>query len=168
MVNQLRHWLRKSVILLVLPVSAILLMDAWRAPQIPSDFSRVAVQTLDGESVTLASLSEERPLLLYIWASWCGVCRFTTPEVAALSARGENVMTIAYRSGSSDEVSRKLALRRNRFPVINDADGTISRLWRIRVTPTFVVISKGRVISTTSGWTSSWGMKLRLWWATIV
>ncbi len=34
-----------------------------------------------------------------------------------------------------------------------------------RVTPTLVVISQGEVKSVTTGWTSSWGMRLRLWLA---
>ncbi|EGI25817.1 suppression of copper sensitivity: lipoprotein modification in [Escherichia coli TA206] len=123
------------------------------------------LQTLNGETITLEELSAERPLLLYFWASWCGVCRFTTPEVATLFARGENVMTIAFRSGSSHEVSRNLTHKGVVFPVINDANGTLSRQLGISVTPSFMVISKGRVLTTTTGWTSSWGMKLRVWWA---
>jgi len=101
----------------------MLLMDAWRAPHLPASFDSTPLQTLDGETVTLAALSKDEPVLLYFWASWCGVCRFTTPEVARLRSEGENVMTIALRS------------------------------------------AQGRVVSTTSGWTSYWGMKFRLWWA---
>ena len=104
-------------------------------------------------------------MLIYFWASWCGVCRFTTPEIARLHSEGENVITIALRSGNEVEVMRWLARKGVDFPVINDADGTISRSWDISVTPTLVVMSHGRVVSTTSGWTSYWGMKLRLWWA---
>jgi len=80
---------------------------------------------------------------------------------------GENVMTIALRSGNEAEVSRWLLRKGVEFPVINDANGAISHSWAISVTPTLVVMSKGRVVSTTSGWTSYWGMKLRLWWAKI-
>jgi hypothetical protein len=82
-----------------------------------------------------------------------------------LQREGENVMTIALRSGSEAEVSRWLARKGVDFPVINDADGALSRSWEVSVTPTLVVMSQGRVVSTTSGWTSYWGMKLRLWWA---
>ncbi len=167
MLRKLLRWLRESVIVVVLLTSVILIMDVRRAPQIPTDFDSVQLQTQDGENITLADLSETRPLLLYIWASWCGICLFTTPNVATLAAMGENIMTIAYRSGSPDEVSRWLARKRWGFAVINDADGTISHLWGISITPTFLVISKGQVIYTTSGWTSYWGMKLRLWSATM-
>ncbi|TKV20747.1 protein disulfide oxidoreductase [Citrobacter sp. TBCS-14] len=165
MLSELRRWLREGLILLVLIVGAMLLMDAWRAPTLPTAFDSTPLQTLEGETVTLAALSQQEPVLLYFWASWCGVCRFTTPDVARLQREGENVMTIALRSGSEAEVSRWLSRKGVDFPVINDADGTLSRSWEVSVTPTLVVMSQGRVVSTTSGWTSYWGMKLRLWWA---
>lgn len=165
MVSKLRCWLREGLILLALLAVVTVLVDAWRAPQVPPSFDSTPLQTVDGETVTLAKLSEEKPVLLYFWASWCGVCRFTTPDVARLHQEGVNVMTIALRSGSEADVSRWLTRKNVTFPVINDASGEISRRWEISVTPTLVIVSKGEVVSTTSGWTSYWGMKLRLWWA---
>lgn len=165
MVSKLRRWLREGLILLALLAVVTVLVDAWRAPQVPPSFDSTPLQTVDGETVTLAKLSEEKPVLLYFWASWCGVCRFTTPDVARLHQEGVNVMTIALRSGSEADVSRWLTRKNVTFPVINDASGEISRRWEISVTPTLVIVSKGEVVSTTSGWTSYWGMKLRLWWA---
>ncbi|NDO80660.1 protein disulfide oxidoreductase [Citrobacter sp. NCU1] len=165
MVSKLRRGLREGLILLVLLVVVSVLVDAWRAPQLPSSFDSTPLQTVDGETVTLAKLSAEKPVLLYFWASWCSICRFTTPDVARLQREGGNVMTIALRSGSEADVSRWLARKNVTFPVINDASGEISRRWEISVTPTLVIVSKGEVVSTTSGWTSYWGMRLRLWWA---
>ena len=165
MVSKLRRWLREGLILLALLVVVTVLVDAWRAPQVPPSFDSTPLQTVDGETVTLGKLSEEKPVLLYFWASWCGVCRFTTPDVARLHQEGVNVMTIALHSGSESDVSRWLTRKNVTFPVINDASGEISRRWEISVTPTLVIVSKGEVVSTTSGWTSYWGMKLRLWWA---
>lgn len=165
MVSKLRRWLREGLILLALLVVVTVLVDAWRAPQVPPAFDSTPLQTVDGETVTLAKLSEEKPVLLYFWASWCSVCRFTTPDVARLHREGVNVMTIALRSGSEADVARWLTRKNVTFPVINDASGEISRRWEISVTPTLVIVSKGEVVSTTSGWTSYWGMKLRLWWA---
>ena len=125
MLSKLRRWLREGAILLVVLAGVIILRDVWRSPQMPAMFDSTPLHTLDGETVTLASISEERPVLLYFWASWCGICRFTTPDVARLQSEGESVI--------------------------------------ISVTPTLVVVSKGQVVTTTSGWTSYWGMKLRLW-----
>lgn len=167
MVNKLRRWLREGLILLVILAGGMLLMDVWRAPQAPPSFDSTSLQTLDGESVTLASLSEKEPLLIYFWATWCGVCRYTTPDIARLQTEGKNVLTIALRSGDEQTLSHWLTRKRLSFPVVNDADGSLSRRWDISVTPTLVIVSKGRVVSTTSGWTSYWGMIMRLWWASV-
>ncbi|MGX8072933.1 protein disulfide oxidoreductase [Serratia marcescens] len=91
----------------------------------------------------------------------------TTPDVARLQAAGGNVLTVALRSGDDAQVKQWLARKRLALPVVNDPAGTLSAQWQIGVTPTFVVVSQGKVVQTTTGWTSYWGMKLRLWWAAV-
>ncbi len=153
--------------MVVVLITIVFLMDWWRAPKMPATFDSAPLHTLDGQAVVLSALSEERPLLLYFWASWCGVCRYTTPSVAQLVGEGENVMTIALRSGEPQDVTRWLAQKKIHLPVVNDASGELSRNWQIGVTPTLVVLYKGEVVSSTTGWTTLWGMKLRLWWASL-
>ncbi|OAT31514.1 ScsD family copper-sensitivity suppressor [Buttiauxella brennerae ATCC 51605] len=167
MKGKLKRWGREALVMAVIFITIVVLMDLWRAPKMPTSFDSTPFHTLDGQQVTLQALSEERPLLLYFWASWCGVCRYTTPSVAQLVAEGENVMTIALRSGAPPEVNRWLEQKKVQLPVINDASGELSRNWQIGVTPTIVVLYKGEVVSSTTGWTTLWGMKLRLWWASL-
>jgi thiol-disulfide isomerase/thioredoxin len=165
MKSKLKRWGREALVIAMIFATIVVVMDVWRAPKMPATFDITPLHTLDGQSVTLNALSEERPLLLYFWASWCAVCRYTTPSVAQLVGEGENVMTIALRSGDPQEVSRWLARKQVQLPVVNDASGELSRNWQIGVTPTLVVLYQGEVVSSTTGWTSYWGMKLRLWWA---
>ncbi|CAI0704107.1 protein disulfide oxidoreductase [Serratia ficaria] len=164
---KLRRWGRELLILLLMVLAVVSVMDWLNAPQAPPAFDVQPLATLAGESVSLAQLSRERPLLVYFWASWCGVCRFTTPDVARLQAEGGNVLTVALRSGDDGQVAQWLARKRLALPVVNDPRGALSAQWQIGVTPTFVVISQGKVVQSTSGWTSYWGMKLRLWWAAV-
>lgn len=42
-----------------------------------------------------AAMTVWQPLLVYFWATWCGVCKSTTPEVGKLSAEGGNVLSVA-------------------------------------------------------------------------
>lgn len=167
MKSKLRRWGKEALVMVVIFITIVVLMDLWRAPKMPATFDSTPLHTLDGNSVTLSTLSEERPLLLYFWASWCGVCRYTTPSVAQLAEEGENVMTIALRSGAAVDVSRWLGQKKVQLPVVNDASGELSRNWQIGVTPTLVVLYKGEVVSSTTGWTTYWGMKARLWWAAL-
>lgn len=140
-------------------------MDLFRKPELPASFATEALQTLDGKPVSLAEMSRDKPLLVYVWATWCGACRFTTPSVAAMAEKGDNVVTVALRSGDDATLSRWLEKKKYAMPVVNDEQGQLSRLWQIQVTPTLVVMSKGEVKSVTTGVTSAWGMKFRLWWA---
>lgn len=165
MLSKVRCWLREGLILLIVLAAVLFAMDLWRAPSLPASLDSAPLQTLDGQMVTLSELSQERPLLLYFWASWCGVCRFTTPDVADLTRKGANVMTVGLRSGDDEQLAKWLARKKLTLRVINDADGALSRSWQISATPTFVVLDKGKIVSSTTGWTSLWGMKLRLWWA---
>ncbi|HHB1425882.1 TPA: protein disulfide oxidoreductase [Serratia odorifera] len=162
---RLKRWAREILLLLLITGGIVWLMDTLRAPQAPDAFAEQQLATLDGSAVSLAQLSQQRPLLVYFWASWCGVCRYTTPSVAKLAALGDNVLSVALRSGDDVQVAEWLAGKRLSLPVVNDPKGALAAQWQIGVTPTLVIIDKGKVVQSTTGWTSYWGMKLRLWWA---
>jgi thiol-disulfide isomerase/thioredoxin len=66
------------VLWLSIGVAVSIAVDYFRQPALPQNFSATALQTLDGEPVDLAAMSRDRPLLVYVWATWCGVCRYTT------------------------------------------------------------------------------------------
>jgi thiol-disulfide isomerase/thioredoxin len=100
---------RQILIWLLIVAAVSLAVDYLRRPALPQNFSSTPLQTLDGRTVDLAAMSHERPLLLYVWATWCSVCRYTTPSVAALANDGGNVMTVALRSGDNATLTRWLA-----------------------------------------------------------
>lgn len=162
---KLLRWLREGMVLLLIAAGVMLVVDQFRKPDLPPAFVSTPLHTLDGNTLDLKALSDERPLLVYVWATWCGVCRYTSPSVASLAEEGGNVVTVALRSGDDSTLSHWLKKKKYAMQVVNDEQGQLSRLWQIQVTPTVLVISKGEVKSVTTGFTSRWGMKLRLWWA---
>ena len=165
MASKLTRLLRELVLWLSIGIAVSIAVDYFRQPALSQNFSATALQTLDGEPVDLIAMSKERPLLVYVWATWCGVCRYTTPAVATLAAEGGNVMSVALRSGDNAMLEKWLAKKKMTLPTVNDASGELARQWDVQVTPTLVVISHGEVKSITTGWTSSWGIRLRLWLA---
>lgn len=164
----LRRWGREILMTSLLVVTVIIAVDWWRMPQLPGGFTDISLQTLDGQTLPVSVLSADKPLLIYFWASWCGVCRYTTPPVEKLYRQGGNVLTVAYRSGNQQQVTQWLNQRNYHLPVINDAAGSLAQKWQISATPVFVFIYQGRVITATTGWTSTWGVRLRLWLAGIL
>ncbi|MFA3779703.1 protein disulfide oxidoreductase [Yersinia sp. 1652 StPb PI] len=163
--SRLKRWGKELVILLVLVTVVSLGMDWLRSPQVPADWGDVSLQTLEGQTVSLKAMSQDKPLLIYFWATWCGVCKFTSPSVNQLVQEGENVMTVALRSGEAPQLERWLTKKGYRLPVINDPRGELSAQWQVSVTPTLVILYQGKMVQNTSGWSSYWGMKLRLWLA---
>ena len=163
--SRLKRWGKELVILLALVTVVSLAMDWLRSPQVPANWSDMSLQTLAGQTVSLKAMSQEKPLLIYFWATWCGVCKFTSPSVNQLVQEDENVMTVALRSGEAPQLERWLAKKDYRLPVINDPRGELSAQWQVGVTPTLVILYQGQMVQNTSGWTSYWGMKLRLWLA---
>ena len=83
MASKLRRWLRELIILLLLAGALFAGMDYLRRPALPPNLTTTPLQTLEGNVVDLHAMSQQRPLLIYVWATWCGVCRYTTPSVAA-------------------------------------------------------------------------------------
>lgn len=161
---RLKRWLREGLFLLLIVSAALWGMDWLRSPTLPVDLAQQPLSSLQGD-VNLAELSRDRPVLIYVWATWCGVCKLTTPSVAALSQNGTQVVSVALRSGSDARVATWLEKKGVQGIAVNDENGALSERWQINVTPTFIVLHQGKVVSTNSGWTSAWGLKLRLWWA---
>jgi thiol-disulfide isomerase/thioredoxin len=64
------------------------------------------MHSIDGKIHDITALSQERPLLIYVWATWCSICRFTTPSVNTLAEQGGNVVSIAMRSGDDAKLAR--------------------------------------------------------------
>ncbi|CNK24029.1 putative metal resistance protein [Yersinia mollaretii] len=165
--SRLTRWGKELAVLVLLVAVVSLGMDWLRSPQLPPEGADTAWQTLAGESVSLQAMSQDKPLLIYFWATWCGVCKFTSPSVNQLVQEGENVLTVALRSGDAPQVERWLSKKGYQLPVVNDPTGQLSAQWQVSVTPTLVILYQGKMVQHTSGWTSYWGMKLRLWWVSL-
>ena len=164
-ISRLRRWTREGIILVLLTLAVVWGVDRYRKPTLPASFSATPMQSIDGNVQDISALSQERPLLIYVWATWCSICRYTTPSVNKLAKEGGNVVSIAMRSGDNAKLARWVEKKQLKMPVINDENGALLQQWQVSVTPTLVIVSKGNVVSTTTGWTSYWGLKLRMWWA---
>ena len=60
-------------------------LDKWRGRHMQVALPDEAFSTLNGELVNLAQYSDQSLGVLYVWASWCGPCKVTTPAIGRLS-----------------------------------------------------------------------------------
>jgi thiol-disulfide isomerase/thioredoxin len=103
---------------------------------------------LNIESFTLLnnteySINQNKPLLIHFWATWCPVCKFEAPNIEKISKDYE-VITIAVQSGSKEEIEKYLLEHKLSFKVVNDKDGTYSRMFNIKVFPTTLIYDKDK------------------------
>ncbi|MCE9967589.1 protein disulfide oxidoreductase [Aeromonas salmonicida] len=165
--HRLRRWGKEALWLLLFGVVISTALDFWRSPALPEGSPLPTLTLQDGTTADLQAMSRDKPLLVYYWASWCAVCRFTTPTVEQLWQDGENVLTVALRSGNTQQLSKGMGKKGLTFPTHNDERGDLAARWQVSVTPSFLIVKDGKVVSTTTGWSSGLGLKLRLAWASL-
>lgn len=140
------------------------IINLWRSPDMPNH-PNLIYQNNQGQVVDVVALSHDEPVLLYFWGSWCGVCRTTSPNVQALHSGGHQVLTVAVSSGNNHELLTYMKGHGYDFYTINDEEGQIFRAWQGQVTPSFVILSDGKMTQSFTGIAPLWLLKLRLWWA---
>ncbi|MEY4269821.1 MAG: hypothetical protein RLZZ58_1037 [Pseudomonadota bacterium] len=91
-----------------------------------------------------ASLSDGRPRLINVFASWCGPCRIEAPQLEALRAAGVDIVGIAIRDRPED-VARFLSENGNPFSRIgSDQMSSVQiALGSSGVPETFLIDGKG-------------------------
>lgn len=135
----------------------------WRQPVMPAN-PQLSLTDYQGQTVNLASLSQDAPVLVYFWGTWCPVCKTTSPAVNRLSqASNYPVVTVAVKSGSNQELSSYLSKHNYAFTTINDENGAIFDDWQGQVTPSFVILKDGKMKQGLTGIQPEWSLKLRLW-----
>ena len=149
-----------SLFLTFIVMSSIL--DFVRRPVVPEEINKITLQDLQGNTFSLESLDQNKATLLYFWGTWCGYCRYTSPAINSLSEEGYPVVSVALRSGTNKEAEDYLQTHQYQFTTVNDPQGKIADQWQVNVTPTIIILNKGKMDLATTGWTSYWGLKVRL------
>lgn len=165
MAAKARKWLKNIVQTALLVFLVSLVADWWRKPVQPLESAGEPLYLLDGSRVSLNSFSDGRTAVVYFWGSWCDICRHTSPVIKRLQQAGIPVLSIALQSGSDEEVRAYMDKQGLDFDTANDADGALSSRWKIAATPTVVLVKNGKMIHSTTGLSSYWGLRGRLWLA---
>jgi peroxiredoxin len=116
--------------------------------------------SLDGRPVTLSE-QKGKVVLLYFWATWCPYCAKELPSAIEQAYRerkdqGFTVLAVNIRE-SREKVAGWIKERGLTVPVVLDSDGEIISRYRVRATPTIVLIGRdGRMIGRAVG-NRPWG-----------
>jgi peroxiredoxin len=137
------------------------------APDIPALMRDFGVGFLSGEPtpVTLPDLGGERVALqshrgrlvmLYFWATWCPYCTREMPstiETIHRELRDQGLTILAINLGEPRAVvSPWVEQHHLTFPILLDESGAVAGAYRVRGTPTVVLVDRqGRLLGRTVG-----------------
>jgi thiol-disulfide isomerase/thioredoxin len=176
--RQAQQW-RSHLLTLLIALAAMLAVQAWQtrdvgtgalAPELLTQpvtllWQGQAQTTTLAEALARVRGDDELPVGLYVWADWCPVCR-TMRGMADGFAQDHPMLSIAMRSGPNTQVQSYLQEHALNWPTLVDPSGALARALGFGAVPAFATVSANDELATpTVGLTSSWGMRLRWWWA---
>ncbi len=162
------NWLGKKWVKLVLEVLFFILLYLALRAYMQRDMAHGIAPPIQAVTLTQQSFqlsAARKPVLVHFWATWCGICKLEQDSIQAIG-KDYSLITIAIQSGDDQEVLSYLSEQQLDFPVINDTTGAVAaRYGVVGVPASFIVDPDGYIVAAERGFTTEWGLRLRLWWA---
>ena len=162
-------WSWKKILMdvgfVILVVVAVRTYQQWgvEKQQIP----HLLVKDLSGQTFYLDQ-ADTKPYVIHLWATWCPICQTELGTIESL-AQDYLVLKIAQKSGFNHKVLAFAQKNDLKLPgLVNDPQGLVGKALKTRAVPvTYFVMPGGAIATQEVGWTSEWGMRLRLWWLSL-
>ena len=144
--------LRKKLFLLILvSAAAFVLFSPSLARLEGGELKDLTLMDINGNKVRLFELANDKPLLLYFWASWCKPCRLVSPQVATLAREyKDRISVIGINVGGVDspEFVKKYGKRHQMdYPLLIDSDNETLEAYSVRAIPTIILLDKsGKIL----------------------
>ncbi|MDQ3280980.1 MAG: TlpA family protein disulfide reductase [Acidobacteriota bacterium] len=109
-----------------------------------------AAMWLDGSKFDLAS-KRDKVVLLNVWATWCGPCRYEIPELQAIhnkyAPKGFEVIGVSVDESGVEPVKQFVDQQKMTYPVALDAEGKLANMLQTSVLPTSVILDRsGKIV----------------------
>ena len=165
MKDKIKKYIKEGLIFLILMIIFANAVSMYRSIDLNKN-------SLDLEHVVLLNNTQytippDKPIMIHFWATWCPVCKTEAGNIEKISQQYE-VLTIALKSGTDSEIENYLKNSNVNFKVINDQNGYITNKFDVSIFPTTIIYDKNRnIVFSDVGYTSTLGLYLRMWWASI-
>jgi len=106
-----------------------------------------------------------KPVVIHFWATGCPTCKLEASTIESLSKEYE-VLSIAVNSGDDDEIKLFMDSHKLSYDTINDKNGKFAKKFSVSSFPTTFIYDKDAKIKFSEvGYSSTLGLKLRMWLA---
>jgi thiol-disulfide isomerase/thioredoxin len=118
--------------------------------EVGQKFPEYEAKWMDGSSFRLGQ-RRDKVVLLNIWATWCGPCRYEIPELQQMhekfGSKGFEVVGVSIDDPGTEENVREFVKREKiAYPVVLDPQGRIADLLQTTVIPTSALIARDGTI----------------------
>lgn len=115
------------------------------APQEGFPAPDFTLKTLSGDQITLSDF-QGNPVLINLWASWCGPCRAEMPDIQEVydEYKDQGFVVLAVNATNQDRVKGVQTFVDKHdltFPILLDQSGSVSDLYNLRSLPTSFFIT---------------------------
>jgi len=114
------------------------------------------LQTPDGKTLSLSDY-EGQPVLVFLWASWCSICKRTMPGLQSVyeefAPQGFEILAI--NTSFQDSLSNAVSYFESQgytYTMLLDRDGSLSRDYQLHAVPLSVLVNpEGEVVDVIIG-----------------
>ena len=163
MIKKIKHYIKELIIFVMVITIFANLLSLYKSEKLNKDqLSITTLELIDGTKYTFDS---SRPILVHFWASWCPTCKLEAQNIQTIS-KYYQVLTIAVKSGSNNDISKYMNKNNYKYKVYNDYNAKLATIYNIKAFPTTFIYNKNKeMIFSEVGYTSTFGLWIRMLWA---
>ncbi len=163
--ERLKHWSKEILTTLLMVFIIANAISFFRSPDLKDKKLPEITTLLTNQELFYTEDYKGKPVLIHFWATWCPTCKLEAGNIQSLS-ESYNVITIAVKSKTDEDINAYLKEHQLDFKVINDSEGVLAQEFLVPAYPTsFIYNKEGKLTFSEVGYTSSLGLILRMWWA---
>ncbi len=165
MKSKIMHYIKEILFFFILLTISANLISLYKSSDLNDKALEIkTIKLLDG---TFFKVDTTKPILIHFWALWCPTCKVEASNIESI-AKDFQVLTIAVKSGTDREIQTFLDKNSFTYKVVNDKDGNIAGKFNISAYPTTFIYDKNQnLLFSDVGYTSTWGLLFRMWFARV-
>lgn len=109
------------------------------------------LKDLEGKTFSLSEFRDQKPVLLYFWATWCPHCVASRSRIAKIreDVPRSDLEILGINVGAGDSLERLKRFQKGHpvsWPMLYDEDEKVTEAYQVQGIPLYVLVNKAGVI----------------------